>query len=647
MSEDTSRLGGGGDPRVLAERYVLRGAIGSGGMAEVELADDTVLDRKVAIKMLHGRYADDPSFLARFRREAQSAASLNHPNIVGVYDTGSSDGRSYIVMEYVSGRSLRDVLRQEVLSANRAAEIAADVAEALHYAHERGLVHRDVKPGNIMVSDEGQVKVTDFGIARALNAETVTQTAAVFGTAAYVSPEQAQGDPVDRRTDVYSLGCVLYEMLTGSQPFAGESAVTLAYKHVSEPPMPPSRIDANVSPELEAVTLRALAKDPADRYQTADEFAADLRRAVAGFDVTAPLGAGAYATTRYLDAGPQTEQIREEYREPQPEPEQRNRGLGVFLAVLLLGLGVLAAVLVFDLLETSSPARVEVPDVEGLNITEATTRLANAGFDTEAREEADPQVAEDVVIRTDPPKGSTAEEGSTVVIFYSGGPDLATVPQLRDEPVENAVQELADRGFSIGTRSRESNEAIDRGNVIRTDPAAGSEEPVGTEVDIVVSDGPELLTLPSVVGEDLDDALAELNDFCGDPACVIVVEADPVFSETYDENVVVNQDPPGGTEVRHGSSVTVTRSKGPPPEEEEEEEVDGGSNSSGGGNGSGGGNSSGGGNTDSTTGSVTPSGTPAGTPLGTGPAPESTPDDESTDAASDAERTDESGNQAP
>lgn len=641
MTEDTSRLGGDGDPRVLAERYVLRGAIGTGGMAEVELADDTVLDRKVAIKMLHGRYADDPSFLARFRREAQSAASLNHPNIVGVYDTGSSNGRSYIVMEYVSGRSLRDVLRQEVLSANRAAEMAADVADALHYAHERGLVHRDVKPGNIMVSDEGQVKVTDFGIARALNAETVTQTAAVFGTAAYVSPEQAQGDPVDRRSDVYSLGCVLYEMLTGSQPFAGESAVTLAYKHVSEPPLPPSRLDANVSPELEAVTLRALAKDPADRYQTADEFAADLRRAVAGHDVTAALGGGAYATTRYLDAGPQTEQVREEYWQPTPQPEQRNRGLGVFLAVLLLGLGVLAAVLVFDMLETSTPARVEVPDVKGLNITEATTRLANAGFETEAQEQPHPQVAEDVVMRTKPPGGSTAEEGSRVVIVYSGGPKLATVPQLRGEPEEDAVQELQDRGFSIGPRSTETSAAIEQGNVIRTDPTAGSEEPVGTEVNIVVSSGPELLTLPNVVGEDLDDALSKLNDFCGDPACVIVVEADPVFSQAYDENVVVDQEPAGGSEVRHGSSVTITRSKGPPPEEENGQQ-DGGTDGTNGTNGT---NGTGGNDTESTTGRITPSGTTAGSPLR--PAPETTPEEESTGGAADADGTGQAGDTEP
>src|SRR5688572_18202838 len=212
-------------PRVLAGRYALQGLVGQGGMADVELAHDQVLDRQVAVKLLHTRYADDPSFRERFKREARAAASLNHANMVAVYDTGEEDGRPFIVMEYVAGRSLRDVLRREGVLPQRAAEIASDAALALHYSHERGLVHRDVKPANIMVSNEGQVKVTDFGIARAMNAETVTQTAAVFGTAAYIAPEQAQGLDVDARTDVYSLGVVLYEMLTGQQPFAADSAV--------------------------------------------------------------------------------------------------------------------------------------------------------------------------------------------------------------------------------------------------------------------------------------------------------------------------------------------------------------------------------------------------------------------------------------
>src|SRR5680860_263649 len=243
MDETTPLQGANG--RILAGRYALRGLIGQGGMAEVELASDLVLDRQVAVKILHAHYASDPAFLARFRREAQAAASMNHPNVVAVYDTGEDDARPFIVMEYVSGRSLRDVLRVEQLLPERAAEIAGDAALGLHYAHERGLVHRDVKPGNILISDDGQVKVADFGIARAVNAETVTQTAAV----------------------------------------SGDSAVALAYKHVSEAPVTPSAYDDAISPQLDAVVLKAMAKAPDDRYQTAREFGADLQRATAGLGV--------------------------------------------------------------------------------------------------------------------------------------------------------------------------------------------------------------------------------------------------------------------------------------------------------------------------------------------------------------------------
>lgn len=330
MTDETSQPGGESQ-RTLAGRYRLRGAIGTGGMATVELAYDTVLDRRVAIKMLHGRYADDPSFLARFRREAQSAAGLNHPNIVGVHDTGSSEGRAYIIMEYVSGRSLRDLLREESLPVKQATGIVAESADALHYAHECGLVHRDVKPGNILVSDENQVKVADFGIARALNADTVTQTPGVLATAAYVSPEQAQDESVDRRTDIYSLGCVLYQVLTGSQPFTGESDVAVAYKHVSEPPMPPTRLNGNVSPEFEAVTLRTLAKDPADRYQTAEEFAMDVRAAMDGGALTLPLNGDAYAPT--VDPGLPTQPLDTPHGRNPPSPresgnaEDKNEGV--------------------------------------------------------------------------------------------------------------------------------------------------------------------------------------------------------------------------------------------------------------------------------------------------------------------------------
>ncbi|TMK78384.1 MAG: Stk1 family PASTA domain-containing Ser/Thr kinase, partial [Actinobacteria bacterium] len=278
MAEDSDagRLAKG---TVLASRYALDGLLGHGGMADVYHGTDQVLGRQVAVKVLGPQFARDQSFVARFRREAQAAAALNHPNLVSVFDTGSDDGTHYIVMEYVAGTTLAKVIRDEgPLPADRAATIALAVTRALAFAHRAGLVHRDVKPANIMLSSEGAVKVMDFGIARTTNGESLTQTAAVLGTATYFSPEQAQGEAVDARSDIYALGCVLFEMLTGHPPFSGENPVAVAYKHVQEDPPHPSDEARGVPPELEAIVMRCLAKDPEDRYQTAEDLADDLQR---------------------------------------------------------------------------------------------------------------------------------------------------------------------------------------------------------------------------------------------------------------------------------------------------------------------------------------------------------------------------------
>src|SRR6266487_1851407 len=289
----------GAMPPVLLGRYEVGRLLGAGGMAEVYEGHDRLLARRVAIKVLLAQYAHDPGFLTRFRREAQAAASLSHPNIVAVYDTGSQDDVWFIVMEYVAGRTLKDVIRTEgALYWARAAEIAADVAGALATAHARGIVHRDVKPGNVMLTTDGKVKVMDFGIARASAVPSITQTAAVVGTAQYIAPEQAQGLAVDARSDLYSLGCCLYETLTGQVPFSGATPVAIAYRHVREMPTPPRMLNTDIPASMEAVCLKAMAKSPEERYQTAAEFRADLDRARAGQPVVATTMGS--ATTQFL-----------------------------------------------------------------------------------------------------------------------------------------------------------------------------------------------------------------------------------------------------------------------------------------------------------------------------------------------------------
>ncbi|HEX6676465.1 MAG TPA: Stk1 family PASTA domain-containing Ser/Thr kinase [Actinomycetes bacterium] len=331
-------------PLLLGDRYEVGRLLGAGGMAEVFEGRDRLLARRVAIKVLLAEFSQDPSFVARFKREAQAAASLSHPNIVGVWDTGVEGGTNFIVMEYVEGRTLRDLLRiGGPPPADRAVGIAADVCDALAAAHARGLIHRDVKPGNVMLTGDGTVKVMDFGIARATSSQTLTQTHAVIGTAQYISPEQVEGRQVDARSDLYSVGCMLYEMLTGRVPFSGESPVAIAYRHVREDPVPPRRIDPRIPPAFEAITMRAMAKNPDHRYQSAAEMRAELERALAGRPIAAAAavgGIGADATQAMPPAF--THQPTTHLDEPAPAypgtPANRSRPAVVllgFVAVLL------------------------------------------------------------------------------------------------------------------------------------------------------------------------------------------------------------------------------------------------------------------------------------------------------------------------
>jgi len=575
--DETTAVSDGPSRRVLAGRYVLRGLLGQGGMADVELAYDEVLDRQVAVKLLHQRYTDDPAFLERFKREARAAASLNHANMVAVYDTGEQDARPYIVMEYVAGRSLRDLLRREGVLPQRAAEIASDAALGLDYAHERGLVHRDIKPANIMLSEEGQVKVTDFGIARAAGADTVTQTATVFGTAAYISPEQAQGEDVDRRTDVYSLGVVLYEMLTGRQPFTADSAVALAYKHVSEPPVPPIQINDEISPALESVVLRAMAKNPDNRYQTAGEFHDDLQRAMQGQAVSAP-PVMAYATTQAIRSGaPDPTMVATgarryvESEEYTPARHSGRRRFGyVMLALLLLAVVAAAVFALTRLFATEDVPQVAVPNVEGMQVERAQRELREAGLRGEVAERVqDPQVGAGRVISSDPPADVTVAQDSIVELVISTGTPTVQVPRLRGLTEDEAGAALQDAGLSIGETEEERSDDIEAGLVIRSDPPAGSAVTAGSDVSYVVSAGPESVKLPDVSGDAEAEAAERLRNACATPPCVEVAVV-RTFDDSVDQGLAIGTEPDAGSRVPFGSTVTLVVSQGSEPEPEPE-----------------------------------------------------------------------------
>jgi serine/threonine-protein kinase len=583
--DDTRPLSG--VPGVLAGRYRLLGSVGQGGMADVQRAYDEQLDREVAVKILHARYSDDRSFLLRFRREAQSAASLNHPNIVSVYDAGDADGRPFIVMELVRGRSLRDLTRSERITAARAVEIVGDAALALDYAHEHGLIHRDIKPGNILVSHDGEVKVTDFGIARAVNAETITETAAVFGTAAYVSPEQAQGETVDRRTDVYSLGCVLYELLAGQQPFSADSPVALAYQHVSAMPTPPSQLSDESTPELDAITLKAMAKNRDDRYQTARALNADLERARAGVPVTAPMS-GAYAATQMVGRGedptmvssrspgytqsypPEEEYYGDDYYDDEPP---RRTGWIIFWIVLLLAL-LLGGWFLFTSLTADQVDNAELPNVVGTQLEEARRILNSQGFEDITVEETEQSDAEEgEVVAQDP----VAEQGvelpvdTPITLTVNTGAPLVAVPDVSGLTRRQAADRLEEANLRVGGTTREDSDDVEEGEVIRTDPEADEEVPEDSQIDLVISAGSNTATVPDVVDREQSDAEQRLNQACEPQPC-FEVSTSTEFSDDVDEGRVISQTPEGGEEVDKGSRVALVISRGPEEEPEPEPE---------------------------------------------------------------------------
>ncbi|MBS3939602.1 MAG: Stk1 family PASTA domain-containing Ser/Thr kinase, partial [Actinobacteria bacterium] len=558
--------------RVLVDRYELRRPLGRGGMAEVWAAHDRTLDREVAIKLLLDRFRDDEAFTSRFHDEARHVARLNHPNLVAVYDTGtevppdvdpaSGIRQPFIVMELVEGRSLQQAIDAGGLTEDRALEVVADVCAALQYAHGRGLIHRDVKPGNILLAHDGTVKVTDFGIARAVGNENVTRTAAVLGTAAYLSPEQAQGLDVDTRSDLYSLGVVLYESLTGRQPFTGDSAVTVAYQHVQEPPRPPREWEPSVSPAAEAIAMRALAKNPANRYQSAAEMQDDLVNARVGNPVAAPAVMTERETALLAPAAPARTL-------PSHEQERRKRGaLYGFLAVLVL-LALIGGAWALASMFSDDTRRIAVPDVEGQTLESAERIITQQGFVRgELTEEETDEVEPGLVLRQSPGPDTMAAEGSEIDLVVSVGRETVAVPDVVGGTEEQAYRAWREAGLTVGQKTSEPSDEVEAGLIISTSPPAGDEVPVGSAVDFVVSAGQEEVVVRPVTNYSESEAQARLED--QDLEVNILREFDDVVSEGF----VIRQDPPAGSRVPVGTIVTVVVSRGPEETEPEPTETE-------------------------------------------------------------------------
>ncbi|WP_409234986.1 Stk1 family PASTA domain-containing Ser/Thr kinase [Streptomyces sp. PA5.6] len=577
------------EPRRLGGRYELGQVLGRGGMAEVYLAHDTRLGRTVAVKTLRVDLARDPSFQARFRREAQSAASLNHPAIVAVYDTGEDyvDGVSipYIVMEYVDGSTLRELLHSgRKLLPERAMEMTIGILQALEYSHRSGIVHRDIKPANVMLTRNGQVKVMDFGIARAMGESgmTMTQTAAVIGTAQYLSPEQAKGEQVDARSDLYSTGCLLYELLTVRPPFVGDSPVAVAYQHVREEPQAPSVFDGEITPEMDAIVLKALTKDPDYRYQSADEMRADIEACLDGQPVaaTAAMGAVGYgghpddqqtAMLRPQNGGGQTSML------PPVNPDdggygydegrgrrQKKSNVSTWLLVLAGILVLVGAILIGKSVfgdDGGSDGSIKAPKLIGETEDEAKRSATNVGLKLEVGErKACAKYPKGEVCSQDPGVDAEMKKGDTISVTVSTGTPKISVPDVQGLSYQEAKSQLEDKGF---TNIKKALEESDRtpGKVIRQDPAGDAKAEKSETITLTVAKEKKQESVPDVTGLDYEAAAKQITDSGFTPA------RQDVASEDVEEGKVIKTTPAAGTPADPGSTVNVQVAKAAEEEE--------------------------------------------------------------------------------
>jgi len=541
---------------VFGRRYRVTERIGSGGMAEVFKAQDEVLGRTVAVKVLHERYAAEPNFVARFRQEAQAAANLQHPNIVNIYDWGREGETYYIVMEFVKGTDLKTIVEQQgAIDPTKAAEIAVQVCSALAEAHGYDVIHRDIKPHNIVITPDGTVKVMDFGIARAGNT-TMTQTGSVLGTAQYISPEQAQGRPLGPASDLYSLGVTLYELVTGRLPFNADTPVAVALKQVNEQPVPVREIMPSVPASLESIIMRALRKDPAERYVSAKEMRADLKRFLKGEPVGAAVAyasAGAIDETSVMPAVERADRVRTASN-IRPVPQRRmSPWAWVALAVVLLLIGVGTAYA----LGAFSPSKIVVPSLVGLTEEEAATKLDELGLALgEVTTENSDTIDVGLILSQTPDSGTKVEEATTVDIVVSAGIEQVEMPDLTEMAEADAIDALEEAGFDYNRSVDEYNTEIAEGLVIRTDPEALAMVPAGTSVTLYVSKGTEKVQVPDVTGETLADATKDLQ------AAGLKVTSSEEYSDSVAKGKVISQSPQGDVYVDAGSTVKLVVSKG-------------------------------------------------------------------------------------
>jgi serine/threonine-protein kinase len=565
---------------IVDGRYKVVSRLGAGGMADVFLAEDQQLGRKVALKLLHRRFAEDPGFVERFRREAQAAAGLQHPNVVSVYDRGAFDDTYYIAMEYLPGRTLKQLIREDApIDPVRAIDITIQILKAARFAHRRGIIHRDLKPHNVIIDDSDHAKVTDFGIARA-GASDMTETGSIMGTAQYLSPEQAQGHAVSASSDLYSVAVVLYELLTGRVPFDADAAVTIALKHVSEAPTPVRALNPNVPEELEQVVMWALNKSPTDRPANADEFVAALEHAkslitegVRGQQTASIAAVGALVGPTGGTPGPTPTASsvapgvppdappgwvgdgdgQPSDLEDEQEPEGRRRWWvwGAVVLVLLLAGGGAAAYFL------TRPKQVEVPTVVGENVNIARTQVLNAGLTPNVVYQADKHRS-GYVFGQDPLGQAKADKGSTVTLTVSSGPGNATVPSVQGLKVTQAEAEIRHAHLKPGRVIQQSSTIYATGLVIDTSPAAGQTPPVGTTVNLTVSTGKPLIAIPNVAGDSVSAAKSQLSS-----AGFSSVTTSQQTSSTVKPGNVISSTPSAGTKVTGDTPITLAVAQAP------------------------------------------------------------------------------------